>query len=115
MIYSAVSLLFSLTANGFWFSRDFVRALFILIINLTGLAIVLLYIWPLNFQNEAEEWKYVGADNLMKKIIILLFSVSTRPPLYLCLGNYIHPELSFNFILDPGLIVVGLMVVLLPR
>lgn len=44
--------------------------------------------------------------------MILLFSVSTRLPFYRFLRNYINPELSFNFILDPGLIVEGLMVVL---
>lgn len=79
MIYSAVSLLFSLTVNSFdlaeiplacssspsispaWSLSSFISDLFA--------------------REWSKEWKYVGADNPEEKknIIILIFSVSTRP------------------------------------
>lgn len=47
------------------------------------------------------------------EFLIFRFSVRVQDPsFYLFLRNYIHSQLSFNFILDPGLIVAGLMVVL---
>lgn len=46
--------------------------------------------------------------------IILVSTVSTVPFLSAG-GNCIHPELSFKLILDPGLIVAGLMALPLLR
>lgn len=77
MIYSVVSLLFSLTVNGF----DLVE-----IPLACSFSPSISPAWSLSsFTSDpftrkwSEEWKYVGADNLVKKIIILLFSVSTLP------------------------------------
>lgn len=112
MIYSAVSLLFSLTVNGFDLAEISMACSSSPSISLAwSLSSFISDLFTLEW---SKEWKYVGADNLEKKIIILLFS-EYKTPLYRFLGNYIHPELSFNFILDPGLIVAGLIVVLSPR
>lgn len=77
MIYSAVSLLFSLTVNSFDLTEIPLACSSSPSISLAwSLSPFLsdLFTWEWS-----EEWEYVGADNLVKKIIILLFSVSTRP------------------------------------
>lgn len=78
MIYSAVSLLFSLTVNSFDLAEIPLACSSLPSISLA---------WSLSSfisdltREWSEEWKYVGADNLesQKKKIIMIFSVSTRP------------------------------------